>query len=52
MTWECELMKNNKCYIGNAKDFYLGEDNYWHFKGKWCCEYYNPEADCCRPREE
>jgi len=30
MTWECELMKNNKC-IGNAEDFYLEEYGYWHF---------------------
>jgi len=48
----CELMKNNKCFIGEWDDFYLGEDNYWHFDGEWCCEYFNPEADCCRPRKE
>lgn len=49
--WACELMKNNKCFIGEWDDFYLGDDNYWHFKGEWCCEYFNPEADCCRPNE-
>jgi len=46
----CELMRNNQCYIGSNEDFYLGEDNYWRFKGEWCCEYYNPESDCCRPK--
>ena len=48
----CELMRNNQCYIGNEDEFYLGEDNYWRFNGEWCCDYYNPEADCCRPREK
>jgi len=48
----CELMKNYKCFIGEWNDFYLGDDNYWRFDGEWCCEYFNPEADCCRPREE
>ena len=48
----CELMKNYMCFIGEWDDFYLGEDNYWHFDGEWCCEYFNPEADCCRTRKE
>jgi len=52
INYECELLRNNKCYIGNENDFYLGEDNYWHFKGEWCCDYYNPEYGCCRPKEE
>jgi len=50
--WACELMKNNRCFIGEWDDFYLGDNNYWHFDGEWCCEYFNPEADCCRPKKE
>jgi len=52
INYECELLRNNKCYIGNKDDFCLGEDNYWRFNGEWCCNYYNPECGCCRPREE
>ena len=52
INYECELLRNNKCYIGNKDNFYLGEDNYWRFNGEWCCNYYNPECGCCRPREE
>jgi len=52
INYECEFLKNNKCYIGNKDDFYLGKDNYWRFNGEWCCDYYNPECGCCRPREE
>jgi len=47
INYECELLRNNKCYIGNKDDFYLGEDNYWRFNGEWCCDYYNPECGCC-----
>ena len=53
INYECELSKENKCFIGDDSNYYFYlSDNYWCFNGEWCCDYYNPECGCCRPKEK
>jgi len=42
INYECELLRDNKCYIGSKDDFYLS-DNYWCFSqsGDMVQEYLN-----------
>jgi|GEM_PF-6855246 len=55
----CDLKQNNKCYDPRVR-FELVKLFPNHLRWRvtkeskdqnlWCCKYYNPEADCVKPR--